>query len=101
MALIARNTKAHTQGICDLVFLHSLKLITASFDGSIALLDLANITVVLQRFAGFGEGSTIWRVILPYSIEKKEDTTSMEKKEKEIFMEKKGEEKKEKKTTKR
>ena len=59
-ALLAKNKTAHTQGICDIVWMNSGTIMSGSFDGSISLIFINNFAQTLTRIE---LGGTIWRII--------------------------------------
>ena len=58
--LIGKNSKAHEQGICDLVFVSANRMFSGGFDGFLNEFDLTNIQNPLRTFK---LGGTIWRII--------------------------------------
>lgn len=65
--LLAKNKKAHSQGICELTWMKDKAyrfIFSGSFDGTIAQIDINNFTEVVRKFDLKIEGSTIWRIIL-------------------------------------
>lgn len=64
--LMGKNKKAHTQGICEIVWMDSETILTGSFDGSIAMISVKNFAETMMKVELEG---TIWR-ILPFSSSK-------------------------------
>jgi len=58
--LIGKNSKAHDQGICDIIFVEEHRMFTGGFDGYVNEFDLRNLHKPLRTFK---LGGTIWRVI--------------------------------------
>lgn len=58
--LIAKNSKAHQQGICDLVYADEWLLYSGGFDGFICAYDTRKFDVCLKQS---NWGGTIWRIM--------------------------------------
>ena len=58
--MIAKNSKAHSAGICDLTFGPNYALYTGGFDGVVTQLDTRKFDQCVYRHDW---GGTIWRVI--------------------------------------
>jgi hypothetical protein len=58
--LIGNNSRAHEQGICDLVFVSEHKMYSGGFDGFVNEFDMRDFQNPVRTFK---LGGTIWRVI--------------------------------------
>lgn len=58
--LLARNSQAHEQGICEIVWTGDRDILSGSFDGSIAQICIDSFGEVKRRLK---LGGTIWRII--------------------------------------
>jgi hypothetical protein len=58
--LAGKNSKAHTAGLCDLVFASEYTLYAGGFDGVVTAIDTRKFGECIYRH---DYGGTIWRVI--------------------------------------
>jgi hypothetical protein len=58
--LVAKNSKTHTAGLCDLTFAGEHTLYTGGFDGVVSMIDTRKFSESVYRH---DYGGTIWRVI--------------------------------------
>lgn len=58
--VLGRNTGAHGQGVCELVWIGDREILSGSFDGTVARICIDDFGVVRARVQ---LGGTIWRII--------------------------------------